>query len=134
MPFQWSCMKRGILVLVVTIALTNPARAQSRVFIGGDVFADLKRFSGDPSMPTVDGNAVGGGASVGVLIGGRWSVSLDAEWSTSTTKTSNVLYPIPLVTPAIPAFPMPTTSNRLMTTTALLGYHARMGDRVSLGM
>jgi hypothetical protein len=132
-------MKKAVLVLVVTTAWTHPARAQSRIFVAGDMFADLKRFSGDPSTPTLDGNAVGGGASVGALVGGRWSISLDVDWSASTTRMATVPYPIGILDRfgnalPIPVFRSPTTSNRLTTTSALLGYHARGGDRVSVGV
>src|SRR5262249_27857584 len=130
-------MRRAILVLLAATAWTVPVGAQSRIFVTGDVLADLKRFSGDPNTPTLDGNAIGGGAGVGALVGGRWSISLDADWSASTTRTTR--FPIGVLETfgnalPIPVRQSPTTSNRLTTVSALLGYHARPTDRVSVGV
>ena len=42
-------MGRSAAVLVITLACAVPAVAQTRVCVAGDMFADIKRFSGDPT-------------------------------------------------------------------------------------
>jgi hypothetical protein len=122
-----------MLVLIVTAAAACPVAAQTRVFVAGGMFADIKRFSGDASTPTLDGNAVGGGARAGVIVSERWSVSLDVDFGASTTTTAalpiGVLSPLDRAAAPIALFRSRIT-NRLVATSALLGYHAPSGHRV----
>jgi hypothetical protein len=126
-------MKQLVLAVAALLACTRPAFAQSQVFVGGDMFADIKRFSGDPSIATLDGNAVGGGGRVGLLVAERWSISLAVDVGASTTTTRAL--PIGVLTSLsgsatpISLFQSRTT-NRLVATSALLGYHAPAGHRV----
>jgi hypothetical protein len=126
-------MKTLGFALVALVACAHPSFAQSRIFVSGDMFADIKRFSGDPSNPMLDGNAVGGGGRLGVLVAERWSISLSVDAGASTT-TSRAL-PIGVLD-SLNRDPTPLsllqsrTTNRLLATSALIGYHASTGHRV----
>lgn len=142
---------RRIVALVAALACAQTAAAQSAAFLGGDLFADLKRFSDAPNTPglfngssgtALDGNAVGGGVRAGVLVGNRWSVSAGVDFGASTTRQSAGV-PIPLrfqlgnvIPPAggsLVAYPF-RTSNRLVATSVLLGYHGAAAHRVRPGV
>src|SRR5258708_11986198 len=108
-------------VAIVFLALAQPAFAQSRMFVGGAVLADTKKFSGDPSTNILDGTAVGGGAEAGVIVNGhvslRVTVGVGGKTTTSTPIPICVLSLPPRRTPprtpspAHPTHPTNTTNN-----------------------
>ena len=112
-----SCVASLLLVLT----LTQPALAQSRVFVSGDVFADSKWFSGDSAV-TLDATSVGGGGGVGLLVTERWDIRAEVEAGSATTTTRQLL-------PPVTAF-RARTRNRITATSALVGFHPVSRPRV----
>jgi len=94
-------MKVLLVAATMLLGAAMPVSAQTQVFVSGDVFADLKRFSKNTSVTTLDGNAVGGGGSVGVVAADHWRVALEVEPSASTTRTRPILIGV-LARPNIP--------------------------------
>lgn len=131
-------MSTSRFAIVVASALTlaaSTATAQTRVFVAGSVFADVKRFSGDPSQDTLSANGVGGGPEVGLLVANRWSVRLALDAGDTTTRSIPIF--IGVLTPPMNR---PVTSyseriaTRLVATSALVGFHPDFGRRVHVGI
>src|SRR5262249_228220 len=122
-------MRTLALAVLTTLVSVAPVWAQSRVFLTGDRFADLKRFSSTSgSTSPVKGNAGGGGGRVGVIVADRWSLELALEPASSTTRTTSipiVLLPVPILS----RFQSQTTT-RLFAASTLLGYHWAKGHRL----
>jgi hypothetical protein len=130
-------MRTLVLVLLTALGGVSPVSAQSHVFLTGDVFADLKRFSStsDGTSP-LNGNAVGGGGSVGVIVADRWSLELALEPASSTTRTTPIPIRILLPTPitVVPSRLQSETTTRLFAASTLFGYHWASGHRVRPGV
>lgn len=64
-------------------AAPRTARAQSqtsdRVYVGGGVVADIKRFSGDLRDPLLDGRSIGGSVTIGTALAPRWDLQLGVD-------------------------------------------------------
>jgi hypothetical protein len=121
-------------IVIILLAMAQPVLAQSRVFVGGRAFADTKKFSGDPSTNNLDGTARGGGAEVGVTLNDRFSLRLNVGVD-DKTMTSR---PIPIGVLVRPAATPPTAfrsdvSNRIVSTSVLIGYQFPLHDRVHIG-
>jgi hypothetical protein len=129
-------MGKVVLALIATLCCAAPTWAQSRIFIAGEMFADLKRFSTISSVSVLDGDGVGGGGSVGMIVADRWSLSLALDQDASTSRTTSIpigiLFPLRIDAP-FTRFQSRTTS-RLFAASALLGYHAASGHRVRPGV
>ena len=110
-------------VALLLLVLSQPALAQSRIFVSGDVFADSKWFSGDSTL-TLDATSVGGGGSVGLLVTERWDIRAEVEAGGTTTITRQLL-------PSVTAF-QSRTRNRMTATSALAGFHPVSRPRVGL--
>lgn len=80
-------------LLLWLLVLSHPARAQSGLFLSGNVFADAQRLSGD-SASTLDATKVGGGGGVGLLVAERWDVRAEVEMGAKTTLTRPLLPPV----------------------------------------
>lgn len=132
-------MSRSVLAAVAMLAFARPTLAQSRVFVAGDMFADLKRFSGDPSTSTLDGNGIGGGGEVGAMVAERWSIAFAVDVGSTTTRSNTqvieILVPVPIGGIAPPALRFQTdTSTRLAAGSVLLGYHGPAAGRFRGGV
>ena len=128
-------MRRLVIAMAVVLTVTPDVQAQQRMFVTGDAFGDIKRFSGDPSRATLDGTTFGGGARVGMFVAPRVSVELGLDVGASTIKTTSV--PIGVLTPAISIAIVPPisrfqsrTRNRLLATSVMLGYRPPTNGRV----
>jgi hypothetical protein len=120
------CLSRFLLLSVLFVAaVARPAAGQPHLFVGGDFFSDVKRFSGDPTTNTLDGTGIGAGAETGVALTDRWSVLIAVDGG-RTTRTSRSI-PIGIlaapagVTTPITAFSS-QVSNRITATSVLVGY------------
>ena len=132
-------MGRSAAVLVITLACAVPAVAQTRVSVAGDMFADIKRFSGDPTS-TLDGNGIGGGAEMALIVSDRWSMRFGVEvGSTTTRSTTDIFDAFTLLRQNLTALgltmPAPQrlrldTATRLIASSVLLGYHVPAAGRV----
>jgi hypothetical protein len=120
------------LAIALTAVRSAPAAAQSPVFVTGALFGDVKRFSGDPTMNVLDGNTVGGGLRLGAFVAPQWTLELGVDAGGSTT----VLRDSPLLgvkDQATPPLRQSRTQNRLIATTALVGFHPAARGHVQLG-
>jgi hypothetical protein len=129
-------MMRLLGLTFIFLAVTRPAHAQQRLFVGGDLFADAKRFSGDPSTNTLDGTAFGGGGEAGVLLKDHFSLRVHVGASRRTTASTSIpigVLAVPVgVTAPISAFRSQVT-NRLISTDVLFGYQFTVRERVHIG-
>jgi hypothetical protein len=113
-----------LVTATMVLGAAIPVFAQAQVFVSGNVFADVKRFSGDTSLSTLDGSAAGAGASVGVIAATHWRVEFEIQPSASTTQRRQ----IPIGVLALPTIPVTqfqsVTTNRLLGSSVLVGYQA----------
>lgn len=122
----------GALVIAVT-GLSSSARAQSadagKVYVGGAIFEDIKRFSGDPSTDTLSGQTGGGAISVGTSLTTRWDIELGLE---VPALTSNV-QPHPVVINKSRTIQLQDrVRNRAVTIPMLMRFHSEARRRVQL--
>jgi hypothetical protein len=118
-------IRRFILSVLTILALTRPVFAQPGLFVNGEVFADLKRFSDDTTSPSLDGTAFGAGARIGVALAPKWTVELGIDAGQSTTTVRDIS--LPLISRRI------RTENQLIATSAVIGYHPQVTGRVVFG-
>ena len=106
----------------------QPAIAES-AYVTGGVFADVKRFSGDPTDATLDGNVAGGAVAVGTFIGSHWDLQLglDATGFSRTKRPRAVTFQKELLTLTSIA------ENQVLSVATLLRYRAAPHKRVRLG-
>jgi len=107
---------------LLLFVLSEPALAQSHVFVSGDVFADHKRLSGNSSDSTLTATRVGGGVGVGYQVSPRWDVRGEVEIGGTTTITQALL-------PTVTAFQSRTRS-QTSAASALVGFSPAAGSRV----
>src|SRR6202171_6064600 len=119
-------MRKLVFALIATFCCAAPTWAQSRVFIAGDMFGDLKRFSSNSSVLTFNGDAIGGGGSVGVIVADRWSIALALDQGATTSQTTAI--PIGVLAAVRIDVPLSRfqsqTTNRMFAASALLGDHS----------
>src|SRR5712692_11420209 len=90
-----TALRRLGLSVSTILVLAAPAWAQSPLFLSGDVFADVKRFSGDTTSLPLDGTALGAGARIGTRLALPWTVELGVDAGRFTTTLHDV--PVALV-------------------------------------
>ena len=115
-------MRKISSLALLLLALSEPALAQSRVFVSGDVFADHKRLSGNSTDSTLTVTRAGGGAGVGYQGSERWDVRGEVEMGGTTTVTRALL-------PTVTAFQL-RTRNQITAVSALAGFSPGAGSRV----
>lgn len=90
------------------------------------MFADVKRFSGDTTSLTLNGNAFGAGGRIGVAMAPKWTAELGIDAGGSTTNIRDLFTPSPL--------PRQTrTESQLIATSAVIGYHPQTTGRLVFG-
>jgi hypothetical protein len=107
---------------LLLLALSEPAVAQSHVFVSGDVFADHKRLSGNSTDSTLTTTRAGGGAGVGYQGSDRWDVRGEVEIGATTTVSREIL-------PTVTAFKA-RTRNQISAVSALVGFSPATAARV----
>ena len=107
---------------LLLFVLSEPALAQSHVFVSGDVFADHKRLSGNSSDSRLTATRVGGGAGIGYQVSPRWDVRGEVEIGGTTTVTQALL-------PTVTAFQSRTRS-QTSAASALVGFSPAAASRV----
>ena len=138
-------MKRALfLFLCLALFVAPSARAQSRVYVSGDLFAEITRMSQTTVTPDdiglsnsapVDGVTGGGGARVGAFFSPEFSLEfgVDLGKTISDERTLSVPIPAGIVFP----FPVPEfqsrTSTRFTAMSVLAGYHPPARGRVHAG-
>jgi hypothetical protein len=137
-----------LLASLIVMAHAAAARAQSTVYLGGDLFLDMQRGSGAtaPREARVDTNGGGGGVRVGTFLASRWSLEIGVDASaaadsvlslgpddrSSVTAFGDGLSSVVSSSPVLVTF-----DERLRTqvtaTSVLLGYHPPARGRVRAG-
>lgn len=115
-------MQKIFSLALLLLALSEPALAQSGVFVSGNVFADHKRFSGNSSESTLNVTSAGGGAGVGYQVSDRWDVRGEVDRGGTTTITEALI-------PDVTAF-QSRTRNQMTAVTALAGFSPGTGSRI----
>src|SRR4030088_910764 len=108
-------MRRAVRFALVMLVFAHQAFAQSRAFVGGTLLADTKTFSGDASINSLNGTALGGSVEGGVTLNDRVSLRLNVGMGGRTTTSTPI--PIGVLLPAIPGVSAPITSFRSEITT-----------------
>ena len=140
-------MKRALFVYValsVALSLARAASAQTRIYVSGDLFAEITRMSRTTVTPDdlglsntgpVDGVTGGGGGRVGAFFSPEWSLELgvDLGRTISQAQTVSLRVPAGLIRP-VPAPQFESrTSTRFSATSVLAGYHPPARGRVHAG-
>jgi hypothetical protein len=138
-------MKRApFLFLCLAFFVTPSAHAQSRVYVSGDLFAEITRMSHTTATPDdiglsnnapVDGVTGGGGARVGAFFSPEFSLEFGVDLGKTISDERTLSVPIP----AGISFPFPVpqfqsrTSTRFTAMSVLAGYHPPARGRVHAG-
>jgi len=138
-------MKRArFLFLCLALFVAPSARAQSRIYVSGDLFAEITRMSRSTVTPDdiglsnsapVDGVTGGGGARVGAFFSPEFSLEFGVDLGKTISDEQTLSVPIPagIVFP----FPVPQfqsrTSTRFTAMSVLAGYHPPARGRVHAG-
>lgn len=124
---------RGLVAAALLAGLPADAHAQSgstgRTYVSGSLLADIKRFSGDPNEPVLDGESVGGGVTIGTGLWPRWDlqVGVDIPRFTATSRARSV-------TLQRSTFMLQSvTENRSLSVATLVRFHGATLGRVQLG-
>ena len=128
---------------LVLIALGAPgAAAQSKAFITGTAFADIKQFdsvaydrrelsAADPLSG--DATGAGGGLRVGTFLHPRWSLELGVDAGSTTKQVfPNPYASFPRVMPAL-RVPDLSASTRFLSVSTVVGFHPPKIGRARLG-
>ena len=140
-------MKRTLVVCValsVALGLGRVASAQTRIYVSGDLFAEITRMSRTTVTPDesglsitgpVDGVTAGGGGRVGAFFSPEWSLELgvDLARTISDARTLTVRLPAGLFFPFPPPQYQSRTSTRFSATSVLAGYHPPARGRIHTG-
>lgn len=130
--------KTFALVVLCGLVGTVSASAQSRVYAGGAIVADIREvgdvnqegsFVGDFSSR--DATGVGGSFRVGTWLHPRWTLELGLDIATRTTTERESDFIIAIFPPPPPLnF---KASSDFTTVTAMVGFHQPISARVQLG-
>ena len=137
-------MMRRALVMCFGLFLAQPASADTRIYVSGDLFAEFTRLSRTvaPDSPAIgdiadpgDGATFGGGARLGAFFAPAWSleVGLDLAKEVSEERTLSLREPIGLLIPALSLQYQARTRHRFGASSVLLGYHPPARGRVQAG-
>ena len=122
-----------LAVLAAISAVAAPAAAQApvveRAYVTVGLFGDVKRFSGDPTESTLDGQAAGASLAMGTFIGSRWGlqVALDMSGFSRTEHPRDVTFQRDTITLTSVA------ENQALSVSSLLRFRASSHGRVRLG-
>jgi hypothetical protein len=147
-------MKRALSIVCLFVFADAPAaHAQSPVYVGGDLFLDLQRVSGQTAPTDTTGATVGGGGvRLGAFLASRWTleIGVDASAATDATDTfgqdgleggviafglssvSSVGFASDVVSP-IDISHSRHIRTRVTATSVLLGYHPPPRGRLTAG-
>lgn len=115
------------------MSVAAPAAAQTplveRAYVTAGMVVDVKRFSGDPTEGTLDGQVAGGAVAIGTFIGSRWDLQLGLDM----TRFSRTEHPrdVTLLRETITLTSV--AENRALSVATLLRFRAASRGRVRLG-
>jgi hypothetical protein len=136
-------VRRAVMLAAALSLGTHSVSAQTRVYVTGDLFADITRFSqvAGPDTLTLsrarppDGIEAGGGGRIGAFFSPAWSLELGFDLGRTHTRTETMSYPTPLI-PGLIIRPVSFESKatvRFAATSMLIGYHPAVSGRVRPG-
>lgn len=127
---------RALTASLVLMFAASPAEAQSRPYIGGTAFGDVRLFGDNAIVPyagddfSLDATGVGGGLRVGTFLHPRWSVELAVDAASRTSVEVENPFRI-LIFPPPPSFDL-EASTSFFTVTTMVGFHPPSGGRLRL--
>jgi hypothetical protein len=135
-------MRRGLFVCLAVCVCVQPARAQTRVYVTGGVFAEIMRSSRTITPDTLgvivdtslsDDVTLGGGGRIGAFFSPAWSLELglDVGKTTRQERTQSIRAPIGLTIGTLPY--QSRSSHRISASSVLLGYHPPSRGRIQAG-
>ena len=137
-------MLRRALVVCFGLFFVQPASADTRIYLSGDLFAEVTRLSrtiapdsttiGDIADPG-DGVTFGGGGRIGAFFAPAWSLELglDVAREVSEERTLSLRQPIGFPLPAPSLQFQSRTRHRFSASSVLLGYHPPARGRIQAG-
>ena len=127
-------------------AWAGPAHAQTRVYVSGDVFAEIIQLSRTTVTPALDdstaealtppdGVTLGGGARVGAFFSPVWSLELgvDAGRAVREERSLSIRNPIGVFLPPATLQFQSRTSQQYLAASVLVGYHPVVRGRLQPG-
>jgi hypothetical protein len=136
-------LRRALFACLAACACAQPAWAQTRIYVSGDVFAEVMRFPQQtlpPQIVTIDGRTpdgvtAGGGARIGAFFSPAWSLELGFDLGKEISDTKTIPVAIPVGFPPPLTFPsyQSRTSNRFSATSVLIGFHPPAPGRAQAG-
>jgi hypothetical protein len=139
-------IQRALIVLLCAGACAEPARAQTRVYVAGDVFAEVIRLSRTTVTPELasgvsdlvspeDGVTVGGGARIGAFLSPVWSLEFGVDVGKAIrderTRSLGTISGLPRALPTLQY--RSRTSQRFSAASVLVGYHPVVRGRIQPG-
>lgn len=137
-------MGRALFVCLALCVCVQPARAQTRIYVTGDLFAEITRLSrtttpdilgaGSNASPR-DGVTIGGGGRIGAFFTPAWSLELGLDFgkAISEERTLGIRVPIGLTIPSSALQYQSRASHRFSASSVLLGYHPPARGRIQAG-
>ena len=137
-------MMRRALVVCFALFIVQPASADTRIYLSGDLFAEITRLSrtitdesiviGDTGDPG-DSVTIGGGGRIGAFFAPAWSLELgvDVAKEVREERTLSLRPPIGIVLPAASLRYQSGTRHRFSAASVLLGYHPPARGRIQAG-
>jgi Outer membrane protein beta-barrel domain len=135
-----------LLLTTGCLAAARTAHAQTRVYVTGNVFAEITRLSRTTVTPELidsasdivnpdDGTTVGGGARLGAFFPPVWSleVGFDAGKAIVNERSRSIGGPSTLLVPPTLLQYTARTSQRFAATSVLVGYHPVVRGRIQPG-
>ena len=137
-------MRRTLLVSFALGVSVLPARAQTRVYVTGDLFAEVTRLSrtiapdvlvSGADVAPRDGVTSGGGGRIGAFFTPAWSLELGVDLGRTLRdeRTIGVPSPIGLLIPPRALQYQSRTSHRFSASSVLLGFHPPAHGRIHAG-
>jgi len=139
-------IRRALIVLLCIAASAGPARAQTRVYVAGDVFAEVINLSRTTVTPELangvsdlvspeDGVTVGGGARIGAFFSPVWSLEFGVDVGKAIqadrTRSLGIISGLPRTLPTLQY--RSRTSQQLSAASVLVGYHPVVRGRIQPG-
>ena len=137
-------MMRRALVVCFALFFVQPASADTRIYVSGDLFAEITRLSRTvgPDSTTVsdiaepgDGVTIGGGGRIGAFFAPSWSLELgvDVAKEVREERTLSLREPIGIVLPTPSLRFQSRTRHQFSASSVLLGYHPPARGRIQAG-
>src|SRR4051812_20580426 len=82
----------ALIACFIGVAHAGAAHAQSAVYVGGDIFLDVQRGSGQtaPTRTSLDTTTGSGGVRVGTSLGSRWTIEAGVDATASADSTTSI--------------------------------------------